>query len=419
MPKPIQVFEHDRLLVGEQGFEAKHFEALVRYNDQHGCVFFKVGHRRIQFSSFVGVIQVGNLAIEILPKAEKGALVDKGKWQRALLQMLRQVGWLDVEAAPDADLHLRHSSLIDLYLAAFLGEVERLTHAGLVKKYRTTEANLYKLKGRILFRQHVSRNLLHRERMYTAHETYDRDNIFNRVLKCALGIVEQQAVRPALTARATALNLAFERVSDSRITPDTFERLVPSRNTERYRKAIQLARLIILNYSPDLRGGREHVVAILFDMNKLFERFILVHLRRAQGSFANHRLHIQGQQSKRFWASKNIRPDVVVNFDQRRVIIDAKWKMPKHDLPDDDDLKQMYVYNLHFGGHRSILLYPRAGPEQNEQRQPFAVSDSPPDGLPVVRPHECATHYVDLFGGDQRLRPDIGKQLIERVIMAD
>src|SRR5262245_39746418 len=99
MPKRIQVFEHGTLVVGEPGFSSKHFETLVRYNDRHGCAFFKVGHQRLHFSSFVGVIQVGNLAIEILPKAEKGTTADKGKWQHALLQMLRQAGLLDVQSA--------------------------------------------------------------------------------------------------------------------------------------------------------------------------------------------------------------------------------------------------------------------------------------------------------------------------------
>src|SRR2546430_955990 len=109
-------------------------------------------------------------------------------------------------------------------------------------------------------------------------------------------------------------------------------RLKFDRNTERYRKAIQLARLIILNYSPDLQGGREHVIAILFDMNKLFERFIFVHLRRAEASHANCGLKISGQVSKLFWSSKHIRPDVIADFEDgtgaHRVILDTKWKVP-------------------------------------------------------------------------------------------
>jgi len=417
MPKTAQVFEHGRLTVGEQGFTAKQFAALVRYNDRHGCSFFSVGYNRLHFGSFVGVIQVGDLAIEILPKTEKEATGDEMKWRNALLDMLRQSGLLTIEAAPEADLHLRKSPLVDVYLDSFLAEVEQLAHAGLVKRYRLTEGNLYKLKGRIQFSQHLRRNLLHRERVFTVHQIYDRDNAFNRILKCALAIVERLSVRPSLVSRAAASLLWFEDVADARITADTFERLTYNRNTERYRRAIQLARLIILNYSPDLRGGQEHVVAILFDMNKLFERFIFVQLRRAERLYADRGLRIAGQVSKRFWSSKTIRPDVVAAFNHAtgtdRVILDTKWKVPKDGQPADDDLKQMYAYNVHLGGRRSVLIYPLAGANQVGTDQPYAQSAS----LPADHRHGCATFYINLFDANLRLRRDIGDELIQKAIL--
>jgi 5-methylcytosine-specific restriction enzyme subunit McrC len=417
MLETIQVFEHGTLAVGDHGFTEQQFGALVRYNDRHDCAFFKVGHNRLHFRSFVGVVQVGELAIEILPKLDNDASPDKGKWQRALLQMLRQSGLLAIEAAPEAHLHLRKSPLVDVYLDAFLAEVERLTHGGLVKRYRLTEGNLYKLKGRIQFPQHIRRNLLHQERIFTAHETYDRDNAFNRILKCALAIVERLAIRQSLTSRAAASLLWFEQVADARITLQTFERLAFGRNTERYRRAIQLARLIILNYSPDLRGGREHVIAILFEMSELFERFVFVSLRRAAPHYAAHRLGIADQVRKRFWSWKEIRPDIVADYDDAstptRVILDTKWKVPRDGQPADDDLKQMYAYNLHFGGCRSVLVYPSAGPHQTPTDQPYAQSTS----LPPGHKHNCATYYINLFDANNHLRKDIGAELVQKAIL--
>ena len=419
MPKRIQVFEHGTLDVGERGFNARQFAALVRYNDRHGCTFFKVGYNRLHFCSFVGVIQVGDLTIEILPKLDNEASTgQERKWQNALLQMLRQSGLLTLEAAPEADLRLRQSPLVDVYLDAFLTEVEHLAHAGLAKRYRVTEGNLYKLKGRIQFAQHVRRNLLHRERMFTAHQIYDRDNAFNRILKSALGIVENLAVRQSLNSRAAASLLWFEQVGDTHITADTFDRLRFDRNTERYRRALKLARLIILNYSPDFRGGQEHVIAILFDMNKLFERFILIQLHRASPRFASRNLQVAGQVSKRFWSSKAIRPDVVVSFDgaspAERVVLDTKWKIPTDGQPADDDLKQMYAYNLHLGGNRSVLVYPWAGTHQIGTSRPYAQSAS----LPADHTHGCATFYIDLFDANHRLRRDIGDELIQKAILS-
>ena len=416
MPKRIQVYEHGTLLVGEQGFTPRQFDALVRYNERHGCAFFHVGFNRLHFASFVGVIQVGDLAIEILPKLDNEATpVTKPKWQNALLQMLRQSGLLALEAAPEADLHLAQSPLVDVYLDAFLTEVERLTHAGLVRRYRVAEGNLYKLKGRIQFARQVRRNCIHRERMFTAHQVYDRDNIFNRILKCALSIIGNLALRASLVSRTAASQLWFEQVADAPVTADTFDRLHLDRNTERYRRALQLARFIILNYSPDLRGGHEHVIAILFDMNHLFERFILVQLQRAASHFADRRLRVTGQVSKRFWSSKMIRPDIVASFDDvagsNAVVLDTKWKVPKDGQPGDDDLKQMYTYNLHLGTRHSVLIYPRANASQSARPADFAPSSA----LPDTYRHSCGMCFVDLFDSAQRLRKDVGSQLLQHI----
>ena len=419
MPERAYVYEHGTLAVGEQGFTATQFDASVRYNERHGGDFFQVGHQRLYFKSYVGVLQVGTLAIEILPKTGKASTADRDKWQNALLQMLHQSGLIEVEAAPEADLQLRRSPLIDLYLENFVTEVERLSHAGLTKKYRLCEGNLNKVKGRILFSQHLRRNLFHQERMFTAHQIYDRDNIYNRILKRALDIIKYLAVRPSISSRAAALELAFENVSAVRVTAETFDRLKLDRNTQRYSRALQLARLIILNYAPDLSGGSNHVVAILFDMNKLFERFIYVELRRAESHYASRGLRISGQVSKRFWSTKTIRPDIVATIHNdtgaAQVILDTKWKVPKDGQPADDDLKQMYAYNVHFGGHRSVLVYPLAGVHQVACNQSYAQSAS----LPLGYQHDCFTFYVDLFDSKNNLRKDIGKQLIDQAVFSD
>lgn len=44
--KPIQVFEHKQLLIGEQGFAKSHWEALGWYNEKHGGGFFCIDTQR-------------------------------------------------------------------------------------------------------------------------------------------------------------------------------------------------------------------------------------------------------------------------------------------------------------------------------------------------------------------------------------
>ncbi len=333
MRKTITVFEHEFLRVDKSDFTEAHFDRLVKHNEQHGNRFFSVGHRRIKFSQFVGVIQVDRLTIEVLPKVGKVAEEEKAKWRGVLVDMLHRVGCLKLHSLTAAHLRLRHASLFEIYLESFINEVRVLVHQGLTRKYRCDDGNLPVLKGRLVFSQHVNRNLVHRERFYTAHQRYDRDNVFNRVLKQALAIVARTRAGTHLASSAKQLLLSFEDVTPAKARAETFHRLRYCRNTERYKDAMTLAELIILNYVPDPQSGRRDVIAILFDMNDLFERYVFAELSRAQRQFAEARLRVCGQRSQIFWhcngMRKTIRPDIIAEFNAegsaRRLILDTKW----------------------------------------------------------------------------------------------
>ncbi len=418
MSDVIQVFEHITLPVGGQ-FTSTRFERLVQYNERHGNRFFDVGYNRIHFRNYVGVIQVGNLTIEILPKADKTpeSPAQKQKWQCALIEMLRQSGFIRLASISDARLRLRSSSLLDIYFESFLAEVEDLVHHGLVRKYRRTRGNLPALKGRILFQQHLSRNLVHRERFFTEHVFYDRNNRFNQVLRVALDVLARVSANPHLAALARSLSISFEDVDDITVTEGTFTLLPHTRNTERYRRALQLARLIILNYLPDVQSGREDVLAILFDMNCLFERYVYAQLKQAEARQPSHSIRFKAQVSRPFWMAdrmrKSVRPDIIAQIGtgskRERIVLDTKWKIPGDGRPSDSDLHQMHSYNVQFGARRSLLLYPRVS-ANCDVRGMFAKAEPPLDAFD----HSCGMVFVELFDGD-KLRRDLGDHLITRL----
>lgn len=415
MRETIQVFEYGTLQVGQsQGLCDRRFESLVRFSERTGGRYFTVGYQRLHFCNYVGVIQVGGLTIEVLPKTEREADADRGKWQRALVEMMRGAGYFNPEPLRHARVRTRRMSLFDLYIEAFLDEVERVFHGGLARKYRVAEGNLNKLKGRLILSRHLRCNAVHRERMYTAHQVYDRDNVFNRILKLGIEVVAGMA-GPSLSARARAVALAFEEIGDVRPSERLFERLRFDRSTERYRQAIELARLLILNYCPDVRVGGQDVLALLFDMNALFERFVLVQMKRAAPTYSSLGLHVAGQASRPFWENRSVRPDILATWQEqgrdRRVILDTKWKIPTDGRPADADLQQMFLYNVHFGAARSILIYPASG-----RSRPTEGAYRPSAMLPGDARHTCETYFAELFDEDQRLRKDIGQRIITDIL---
>ncbi|MCB0520335.1 MAG: restriction endonuclease [Lewinellaceae bacterium] len=371
---PVQVFEYDRLFVDDKVFTRKHWEDLGFYNSKNDSRFFDLLPNGVRFKQYVGVIQVGNLTIEVLPKVDRSEL-NEGQWQTVLLDMLRECRWMQVHAHQEASLRLKHNNILDAYLEMYLDACVRLLHEGLVKKYRQQEGNLYALKGKLKFAGHISRNVVHQERFYTEHSIYDRDNIFNRILLKALRAVPQFTNSPLLKDKLGRLLLDFPDLPDMAVTARTFQNLVYDRKTERYKSAIEIAAMLLLNYRPDVRGGRNHVLAILFDMNELWEEYFY---RRARATLIKEypAWSINRQRQKDFWQlpelgrTKIIKPDIVLSkkegTQEAFIIIDTKWKTPDGNIPSDGDLKQVFVYNEYWGAMHGMLLYP-----QNESGQGF------------------------------------------------
>jgi 5-methylcytosine-specific restriction enzyme subunit McrC len=170
--------------------------------------------------------------------------------------------------------------------------------------------------------------------------------------------------------------------------------------------------MLLLNYRPDITGGAENVIAILFDMNKLWEEFVYRRLKREELNFV---FQIKRQQSENFWKlesskhNKTIRPDIVIKVNEETIVLDTKWKIIEDLLPDDDDLKQMYIYNLFWNCNGSILLYPSA----KENCVHGDYNDYRKKGEIWTR---CTVQTLNILDNENKLDKLLGQRLIEKLI---
>jgi len=414
----IRVFEYSYLSINEV-FTEKHFEQIVKYNEMHGNKYLNIGNKRVYFKNYVGVIQVGSLTIEILPKADRAQGAEaKNKWHNALVYMLHICGYLNIDSISQADLQIQKLTLIDLFYKVFLAEVETIVHQGLIRKYRYNTDNRDFLKGRLIFGKHIAQNHLHKEKFFTSAQVYDHNNPFNQILLKALKILKRKSKNNCFYNEVCGLLHCFDNIANAHITDSTFESLQFNRNTAKYEKAVTLARLIIQNYSPDIKTGMHHVIGLLFDMNLLYEKVVYRLLKVLEIKYQQNHLRLSSQYSKKFWNSRTIRPDILGEFisstDQKKkcFIIDTKWKRPYDGNPADEDLKQMFAYNVHFGAYTSILLYPECE-HQLPKAKAFANSVSISD---EYKKHSCSTFYIQMFDEDGRIRKDAGVELLNTIL---
>ena len=406
----IQVFEHQTLKVDEtSNFKMTHFNALEKYGYKTKEKYFSIGNKRIKFNNYVGVIQAKNLTIEILPKADnkEDDQLTKDKWHDALILMLKECKLIKLNSVSNAKLKLKSASILDLYYDIFLSETEIIFKHGLRKSYRTIHENLNKVKGKILFTNHIRKNAFHKEKFFVEHKIFDADNKLNQILLKALVILKNIAHNPTHNIRINKLLLNLEGISEKNITEKWFDNLKFDRNTERYRQAVNLAKLIILKYSPDLKGGNENVLAIMFDMNILYENYVFRKLKALQLDPNIPILKVREQNRTPFWETRGLRADIVVETKDKHLVIDTKWKVLKDSKPSDADLKQMFVYNLHYDTDLSILLYPNTGIDTAEKK-PFRNEK--------FKDLNCQVAFTNLFNEKGKLEKELGLKIYNELL---
>ncbi|MEM9888837.1 MAG: restriction endonuclease [Bacteroidota bacterium] len=390
----LQTFEHQSISIGQSGFQQKHFDYLARFAPSK---YFQLQHRSIRFKNYVGVLQIGDLTIEILPKIDQQK-EDSALWRDFLLDMLRYCRLLKLEEVGTAQLSLKRNSILDIYYELFLEEVEKILHRGIFQQYNSIKANEKSLKGSLQFAEHLRYNWLHKERFFTKHQVYHHNNIFNQIIAAALQLLEQSPLNADLKIKLQQLKTQFPFFPNPIIQDTDFEQLRFNRQNQHYRNAIQIAHLLLLQNRPSLKAGDRQLLALLFDMNLLFEEYIFRQLCKCR----NAGIQVSRQERKAFWNRQYIRPDIVVQNGDKRYIIDTKWKMLRTAKPSMSDLQQAFVYGQYFDAKTSILLYPQHRKLQNLAPQSFELEGD----------YRCGLYFAKVLKNN-KLNLEIGQEIVD------
>jgi 5-methylcytosine-specific restriction enzyme subunit McrC len=409
------VYEHQTLRIGDQyekcTFKAKDRQALEAFYGTEGVPYFRLIHRGIRFIQFVGVLQIGNLSIEVLPKADCHS--EENNWRDILIGMLKAVGTFKIQAPSYSSLQVKHNFILDLYVSLFIQEVDALLHKGLVKKYHKTEKNSFALKGNLLFGKHLQKNLVHKERFYVRQTVYDKEHLLHQILFQTILLLKQINHNEALKSKIGGLCLHFPEMKSIKVTEATFNKIVLNRKTESYKDALEIARLLLLNYHPDLKGGNDNVLALMFDMNYLWEAFIYKSLLK----HAPEGVTVEKQIHRNFWqssAKKNtgMHPDIILTYPQgseiQKAVLDTKWKNIGSHNPSIDDLRQLYVYHRYYNAKRVALVYPG---KENIHKGNYFEEKEDTDGLSK---NECSVIKIETETKIDKWQEQIACQIYDK-----
>ena len=401
--KWIRIFEHQTLGIGtpvEGGvFEDRHLKKLFVFLQVSRYPYFQVLPNGVRFGSYVGAIQVDDLTIEIVPKIDKGRNEKEAAWQEILVDMLRYCRLWRGEWIRGTHLQIKPGALLDGYCQLFLEETRKILRKGLIKAYSRETTVQSHLQGRLLLHKQL---LEQKPQFWTNRQVYDFAHPYNQWIKAALEVLIQCGHNERLRTEARSIMQRFPAFKIIRPLPPLDK---PILNRD-YRTGLIIAELLLLHFSPKFRRGNWPLMAVLFDMNVLFEDFIT----RQMVGHCPPNGQVKYQLSKPFWNRRSIRPDMVVEHQGQRSVIDTKWKQPKGGKPTMEDVRQIYVYNQYFDAEQGILLYPHTDDLVDSPVLPFAGRKE------EATPSACRIMYAPVVKASGKLNLELGKELWEKVM---
>jgi len=376
--KLFSVFEYGRI----EGLTGAEKDLLDQLRGPHHERLFEIGWRETRATSFVGVVQLPQTTLQVLPKMYRHEDAKEREATANLLFLLSYTRKLDVTEPEISRLTEQRAPFSEILFWIFARRLWDAVHREVLRGYVTIEDRLDVLKGRWLVAAQAGRpDGWRRDRFDVAYDEFTEDNLPNRLFKATVHRLSRWAQDTDTRPLLTQLRAVFADVADVTPQPHDFDQAAQwmLRHRRRaneghlYRPLLKLAQMFWTGTGPQPSPGRTETFAFLFDMNQLFEEFIAEFIRRELREIWHERLgwdmRVQKQnraclwyeaRQPRFWLHPDVR--FVDEEENSILIIDTKYKELTADRKkwvSDEDARQMYAYSRRFDSPRVVLLYPQ------------------------------------------------------------
>ncbi len=339
------------------------------------------GRPSIQAQSYAGVIRTPDgTDIEILPKVMYlSESEDKVENARAfLVKMLSCVPDMELIDPGPAGLRLRHLPLLEFFISQLLRAVSHVVHRGIRHDYTASAESELFIRGRILFSEHIRRNLSRQHLCHNEHDQFLPDCAENRLLRTALNVVQDLTRSSHNQQLARELSFCFDEVPTCLDITADLEGCRRDPSMSHYRRALAWAALILKQMRPSPTTGRREIQSVLFAMEELFEYYVYKKLRKKYHQPGSS-IRVRKQLRTCFLAKHRdrsmflLKPDLSLErYGAPIRILDTKWKILDSLGPDAQrkkyDISQQDVYQLFAYGRKYLrdqpgkivcLIYPK------------------------------------------------------------
>lgn len=347
--------------------------------------FMRISYQRdygevITVRNYVGLIEMKDgTQIEILPKIsyeEEGHSISKN----IFIKMLRSLRDFSGKVFNSASLNIDKMTLYEVFINMYLQEVRQLIKKGVKSFYEKKEENLRVYKGKIVIKEQLRNNFIHKERFHVEYDDYTSNRPENRLIKSTLLKLQKESKHVKNKTEIRNLLNHFEYIEQSKNYDNDFNKVVITRENKEYETLVNWSKVLLYDKSFTAFSGSTIAKAIMFPMEKLFESYISSEIKKVT-RFNNWSVSTQDRGLYLFDSPEkfSLRPDIVIRKNEtQRIVLDTKWKI----LIDNErrnygvtssDMYQMYAYAKKYNAQKVFVLYPMS-PEMERYQEYISFS---------------------------------------------
>ena len=340
---------------------------VLKYGKKQGQSFLKA-------QNYVGVIETADgTTLEILPKVQRYS--DEVKDARhVLLKMLRYLRDSPYKEIEEAHLKTTQFPILEVFISAFVRSMQRLIRRGIKNNYVSVQDNQFFLKGKLLFNQHLRKNITAQHRFFVEFDEYLPDIPQNRLLKSCCQFLLNRTRHIENQNQLRHFLMMLDLVPSS-VNLDKDFRLTATldRTFIAYEQPLRWAKVFLQNQSFTNFKGKSLNQALLFPMERIFEDYVSAKIKsklekEGYTVFLQHKQYYlvdEHRGCKKF----RLKPDIVAIKEGSCMIFDAKWKLlnahaPQHNYDiSQADMYQLFGYGSKYKSEKSatpklFLIYP-------------------------------------------------------------
>ena len=343
---------------------ADYFEEIKQLCKDDLLDGFKIDYKnnKIKCSGYTGYFQLKDgTDVFVLPKIKTDDYETGEQIFRNLI--FNAFNITNIKIASDSDTDLKRENLfLQILIRIFCSLMEKLFKRGIKKFYSPRQENLPYLKGKIVFSEHIKRNVTSKEKFFVEYDEFTDDIAENRVLKSACEYLLPKSNDDDKKLLRRFL-FEFSDIEKCKNLDKDFAKIQPNRLYNHYDDPLRFARVFLRNKSFNPEHGNKKFPALLFSLHDLFEDYIetLLNELKKESDFSfnsqyNFHYLLSDEKSTNSFKTKM---DFVLwnNKDKNKatkaIVMDAKYKLIniENDIDksecnkDEEKDEEKYYYN--------------------------------------------------------------------------